>query len=117
MQLPYSLRSLGRTAAAEGATVIVTGSNPKTLEQTRAALASIEVIASDASDVTAIRLLIAEIARKPGRIDVLFANAGLGQYRPLAQSCEAFYDSMSGPSSSRQDRSHLYGMVSMVRGP
>ena len=36
---------------AEGATVIVTGSNPQTLEKAREELPGIEVIASDAGDV------------------------------------------------------------------
>jgi NAD(P)-dependent dehydrogenase (short-subunit alcohol dehydrogenase family) len=42
----------------EGAKVIVTGSNPTTLEAARVSMPGIDVIASEASDVIAIRALI-----------------------------------------------------------
>jgi short-subunit dehydrogenase involved in D-alanine esterification of teichoic acids len=43
---------------AEGATVIVTGSNPKTLAAARQDMPGIEVIASDAGDTTAVKSLV-----------------------------------------------------------
>lgn len=78
---------------AEGATVIVTGSNPKTLAIARTELPGIEVVASDQADTTASKFLIDEIKSKHGRIDVLFVNAGdAGKHRLIEAVDEAFYD-------------------------
>ena len=77
---------------AEGATVIVTGSNPKTLEKAQGELPGIEVIASDAGDVAATRALIDAVKNKHGRIDVLFVNAGIAAFAPLEAVDEAFFD-------------------------
>lgn len=78
----------------EGATVIVTGSNPKTLEAARSDLPGIEVVASDAGDVGAIEQLVAKVKADYGRIDVLFVNAGIGAMGPADQISEADYDRM-----------------------
>ena len=81
---------------AEGATVIVTGSNPKTLEAARAELPGIEVIASDAGDVAATKALIDAVKEKHGRIDVLFVNAGIAAFAPFEAVDEAFFDRQFG---------------------
>ena len=80
----------------EGATVIVTGSNPKTLEAARAELPGIEVIASDAGDVAATKALIDAVKEKHGRIDVLFVNAGIAAFAPFEAVDEAFFDRQFG---------------------
>ena len=77
---------------AEGATVIVTGANPARTEAARAALPGIEVIASEAGDPEAARALVDQVKAKHGRIDVLFANAGVAQFAPSSGVDEAFYD-------------------------
>ena len=77
---------------AEGATVIVTGSNPKTLEAARAEMPGIEVMASDAGDVAATKALIETVKEKHGRIDVLFVNAGIAAFAPFEAVDEAFFD-------------------------
>lgn len=77
---------------AEGATVMVTGSNPATLETARQTLHGIEVIASDAGDTTATKSLIDGIQAKHGKIDVLFVNAGIARFAPLSAVDEAFFD-------------------------
>ena len=77
---------------AEGATVIVTGSNPQTLEKAGAELPGIEVRASDAGDVTATRALIDAVKEKHGHIDVLFINAGIAQLASIAEMDEAAFD-------------------------
>ena len=77
---------------AEGATVIVTGSNPQTLEKAREELPGIEIIASDAGDVAATRALIDEVKNKHGRIDVLFVNAGIAAFAPIETVDEEFFD-------------------------
>ena len=77
---------------AEGATVIVTGSNPVTLEAARGELPGIEVMASDAGDVAATQSLIEAVKDKHGRIDVLFVNAGIAGFAPIESTDEATFD-------------------------
>lgn len=77
---------------AEGATVIVTGSNPTTLEAARKSLPGVEVVASEASDTDATKSLIDGVKAKHGRLDVLFVNAGIGRFAPITAVDEDFFD-------------------------
>ena len=79
---------------AEGATVIVTGANPFTLETARTSITEVEVIASDASDIVAIRALIDGIRANHGRIDVLFVNAAVSRFSPIFSVDESFFDAL-----------------------
>jgi len=79
---------------AEGATVIVTGSNPATLDAARKAMPKAEVIASDAGDPQAAKTLIDQLQRRYGRLDILFVNAGIAQFAPLAAVDEALFDKL-----------------------
>ena len=81
-----------RRFQAEGATVIVTGSNPTTLDAARRDMAGIEVIGSDAGDPAASKALIDEVVSRHGRIDVLFVNAGIAKFAPSSAVDEAFFD-------------------------
>jgi NAD(P)-dependent dehydrogenase (short-subunit alcohol dehydrogenase family) len=77
----------------EGAHVIVTGSNPKTLEIARGELAGVaEVLASDAGDGAQVRSLFEHIGRAHGGIDVLFLNAGIASSAPLVSMEERIFD-------------------------
>ena len=77
---------------SEGAKVIVTGSNPKTLEVARHELSGIDVISSDAGDAAATKVLIDQVKSRYGHIDVLFVNAGIAKFSPSANVDEAFFD-------------------------
>ena len=77
---------------SEGAKVVVTGSNPKTLEVARHELSGIDVIASDAGDAAATKALIDQVKSRHGRIDVLFVNAGIAKFAPSANVDEEFFD-------------------------
>jgi NAD(P)-dependent dehydrogenase (short-subunit alcohol dehydrogenase family) len=79
---------------AEGATVIVTGTNPKSAEAVKAEVPGVEVILSDQADIAASRALIDQIVAKHGRIDILFANAGLARFEMIEGVDEAFFDSL-----------------------
>lgn len=90
---------IGRAAALafaeEGAQVVVTGRNPATLAEVAALLGDRgRCVRSDISDLAATAALMADIAAREGRIDVLFVNAGTGAFRPVEQVDEAFYDSI-----------------------
>ena len=81
-----------RLFQAEGATVIVTGFNPKTLEAARGELTGIDVIESDAGDVAATKTLIETVLAKHRQIDVLFVNAGIAKFEPHDTVDESFFD-------------------------
>ncbi len=83
-----------RRFKAEGATVIVTGSNPKTLEAARQEMKGVEVIASDAGDAAAAKSLLETVAARHRRIDVLFVNAGIAKFAPNGSVDEGFFDAM-----------------------
>ena len=80
----------------EGATVVVTGSNPKSLEAARAELPGIELVLSNQSDPAASKALADDVAARHGRIDVLFVNAGVAAFSPLDQVTEEDFDRQFG---------------------
>ena len=81
-----------RLFQAEGATVIVTGSNPATAETAKADLPGVEVIVSNQGDVAQVKALIEQVKAKHGRIDVLFVNAGIAHFAPIEAVDETFFD-------------------------
>jgi len=81
--------------AAEGARVIVTGRNRETLEAARRELGDrAEVIESDAGDEKQIAQLFEGLARTHRRLDVLFLNAGIAKFAPLAEASVKDFDAM-----------------------
>jgi len=81
-----------RLFQAQGATVIVTGTNPKTLDSARTALPGIEIIVANQGDTAATKALIEQVVAKHGHIDILFVNAGIGLFAPLEATDEAIFD-------------------------
>ncbi len=81
-----------RRFQAEGATVIVTGSNPTTLDAARREMSGIDVLQSDAGDPAASKALVDEVASRHGRIDILFVNAGIAKFAPSSAVDENFFD-------------------------
>jgi NAD(P)-dependent dehydrogenase (short-subunit alcohol dehydrogenase family) len=77
----------------EGAQVIVTGRNPKTVEAAQKALGPGALgVASDASNLADTDALMKMVSEKFGRLDILFANAGVTQFAPVDQVDESFFD-------------------------
>jgi NAD(P)-dependent dehydrogenase (short-subunit alcohol dehydrogenase family) len=81
---------------AEGATVVVTGSSAASVEAARKEMPNIEVIASDAGDPQAAKILIEHVREKHGRIDILFVNAGIARVAPIGTVDEALFDRVFG---------------------
>jgi NAD(P)-dependent dehydrogenase (short-subunit alcohol dehydrogenase family) len=81
-----------RQFLAEGARVALTGSNPKTIEEARAALGGGALILRvDAGDIAAQRALASQVGEAFGGLDAVFVNAGVGDFRPLeAWDAEGF---------------------------
>jgi NAD(P)-dependent dehydrogenase (short-subunit alcohol dehydrogenase family) len=79
--------------AAEGAQVVVTGTNPDTLESARRRLAGrASVRASDAGSSAGVERLAREVRAGHGRVDVLFLNAGVARYGLITEMAEADLD-------------------------
>jgi NAD(P)-dependent dehydrogenase (short-subunit alcohol dehydrogenase family) len=82
-----------RRFVEEGARVIVTGTNPATLEAARRDLGQgTLVLSSDAGLVAEQRKLAGAVKDHFGQLDVLFLNAGIAQLRPVEQWTEEAFD-------------------------
>lgn len=77
----------------EGARVAISGRNPKTLEEAAKALGGAALaIQADVSRLADVDRVYAEVARKWGKIDVLFVNAGVAKFASIAETPESLYD-------------------------
>ena len=82
-----------RLFCAEGARVGIIGRNKKTLDTAVEALgAEVMAIEADVTDVAATAQAIATIAGTLGRLDILFANAGIARRTPLGQTSLADFE-------------------------
>jgi NAD(P)-dependent dehydrogenase (short-subunit alcohol dehydrogenase family) len=80
-----------------GARVIVTGTNPKTLERAREDLGKrAEVIASDAADSAQVTKLFEHVKDKYGGLDVLFVNAGVLSHTKMVDLHDEDFDRVFG---------------------
>jgi NAD(P)-dependent dehydrogenase (short-subunit alcohol dehydrogenase family) len=78
--------------AAEGATVIVTGRDPATLEKATAAIPGALAFRCDIADPGTLDDTIKTIRVRYGRIDVLFVNAGIGTFAPVREVTPELWD-------------------------
>ena len=79
--------------ALEGAQVVITGRDEKTLEAAAKEISKGTLaIRADASNTPDIVNAMAAIKNEFGQIDALFVNAGVGKFIPFEQITEAFYD-------------------------
>lgn len=78
---------------AEGAFVFITGRRQAELDAAVQELGSSAVgIQSDVSNLADLDRVAATIKEQKGRIDVLFANAGIAEFLPIEAVTEAHYD-------------------------
>src|SRR5712692_3085702 len=82
--------------ASEGAHVLITGRRQKELEQAVAAIGG--NVTGVQGDVTKLADLdrLYETVKAKGRIDVLFANAGVAEFAPLGKITEEHFDKIFG---------------------
>src|ERR1700750_1385024 len=69
----------------EGARVAIPGSNPETLPAAHTELGEVLVIQADAGDAAGQARVAQALKESFGGLDVLFVNAGIGDFRPLGQ--------------------------------
>jgi NAD(P)-dependent dehydrogenase (short-subunit alcohol dehydrogenase family) len=78
---------------AEGATVFVSGRRREQLDSAiREIGAGVVALQGDVSNLADLDRMFATIREHSGRLDILFANAGLGEFVPLGQITEAHFD-------------------------
>jgi len=79
----------------EGARVLITGRDPKTLDAAVNAIgAGTLAVQSDVAKLADIDRLFSVVGSKLGKIDVLFANAGIAKFAPYSASQEALFDEL-----------------------
>lgn len=79
--------------AAEGAKVIITGRRQQeTEEAAQASGPNVEGFVSDVANLADLDRLHDYIAEKYGKVDVIFANAGIGDFVPFGQVTEEQFD-------------------------
>ena len=82
---------------AEGAYVFITGRRQDQLDAAvRSIGANVAGVQGDVANLDDLDRLFATVREKKGRVDVLFANAGLGEFAPLGQITEAHFDKTFG---------------------
>jgi len=78
---------------AEGAYVFITGRRQPELDAAVKTIGSnVTAIKADASNLADLDALYAQITKEKGRLDVVFANAGGGEFAPLGSITEEHFD-------------------------
>lgn len=88
-----------RTLAERGATVIITGRDRRKLLAAQEGSSRPDVlvpIVADNGQLTDLDALVSEIRSRFGRLDAVFANAGLGLFKPFTEWTEADFDFLNG---------------------
>ena len=84
-----------KSFVTEGAYVYITGRRDSELARAAAAIASnVTAVPGDVSKPADLDRLFAQIQREKGRLDIVFANAGVAKFAPLGTITEEFYDSI-----------------------
>jgi NAD(P)-dependent dehydrogenase (short-subunit alcohol dehydrogenase family) len=82
-----------RLFAQQGAKVAIIGRDGKTLDAARRELGDkVIAIKADVSSLDQVGVAAKEIEAKLGKVDILFANAGIAEFTPMDQVDEAFFD-------------------------
>jgi len=77
----------------EGAKVAISGRDQKTLDEAVKTIGNGTLaVKADVSKLAELDKFYAQVKEKFGKIDVLFANAGIAKFAPAAESSEQLYD-------------------------
>jgi len=77
----------------EGARVVISGRSKKTLDEAVRTIGNgVLSIQADVSSLADLDRLYKEVSNNLGKIDVLFVNAGVAKFAPLAETSESTYD-------------------------
>src|SRR5436309_7999343 len=79
----------------EGARVVISGRNQKTLDEAVKQIGKdVVAVRADVSKAEELDKLYATVLQKLGKIDVLFANAGIYKFAPMTATTEGLYDEL-----------------------
>src|SRR5580765_3923659 len=79
----------------EGAYVFITGRREQELAQAVKEIGrNVTGVQGDVSNLGDLDRLFAQIKREKGKLDIVFANAGVARYAPLGSITEELYDSI-----------------------
>src|SRR5215831_10113709 len=79
----------------EGAYVFITGRRQKELGRAVKEIGkNVTAVQGDVSNLDDLDRLFARIKQDKGKLDIVFANAGVAKYAPLGKITEEFYDSI-----------------------
>src|SRR5258708_37387329 len=82
---------------AEGATVFITGRRQKELDSAVREIGDgVIAIQGDIANLGDLDRMFATIRERSGRLDILFANAGIGECAPLRQNTGTHFDTSFG---------------------
>jgi NAD(P)-dependent dehydrogenase (short-subunit alcohol dehydrogenase family) len=85
--------AIAKELAGQGATVVITGRRQPQLHEALSRLgARASAVVADVSVLADLTSMFDEIKARHGRIDVLVANAGMGEVVPLGSITEAHFD-------------------------
>jgi NAD(P)-dependent dehydrogenase (short-subunit alcohol dehydrogenase family) len=92
------LATAQRFASEEGAYVFITGRRQSELDAAVKQIGKNNVtgVQGDVSNLADLDRLYATVKEQKGRIDILFANAGIGEFAPLGEISEAHFDKTFG---------------------
>jgi len=80
---------------SEGAYVFITGRRQKELDTAVKEIGkNVTAVQGDISNLADLDRLFAQIKKEKGKIDIVFANAGVAKYAPLGKITEELYDSI-----------------------
>lgn len=80
---------------AQGATVVITGRNQETLDESVEKLGpNSNAITADAASPSDMAQVLEHVAKQHGRLDIFVANAGVGQHAPLGKITEDQFDTV-----------------------
>src|SRR5258708_19603403 len=83
----------GKRFVAEGAVVFITGRRQAELDRAAEEIGPNAVaVRADSSNLTDLDRLYSRVKMEKGRIDILFANAGIGEFATLGEITEEHYD-------------------------
>jgi len=86
-----------RRFVEEGAYVFITGRRQETLDQAVKLIGrNVTGVRGDASNLDDLDRLFDTVKREKGKIDVLYASAGMGEFAPLGEITEQHFDAAFG---------------------
>lgn len=91
-------RATAKRLVADGAYVFITGRRKGELDVAAAEIGprSVTAVQGDVSDLADLERLFATVKEQKGRVDILFANAGVAESAPLGAITEDHFDRMFG---------------------